>query len=222
MIIVSPAYAQESLVFSRPDDPVAQVSVKVLGEAYHRIGIQIQTISLPAERALLSSNNGDVDGEVNRIKGIENTYSNLLMVPVPVNVLEGVVFTENVAVPVTGWNSLKPYKIGIRRGTKFAEQGTKGMNVEPVTTNRQLFLKLVMGRNDVIVTSHVEGLEQIKQLQLKTIIVLEPPLVIVNLYHYLHKKHAALIPDITKALIKMEAEGRIKAIREQAIAELLQ
>lgn len=220
-VIASPLSAQESLVLSQPDDVIVKIAAKVVQEAYQRIGIQIQTKTFPAERALFKSNNGDVDGEVCRIQGIESTYPNLMMVPVVVNMFEGVVFTKDITFPVTGWDSLKPYKIGIRIGTKFAEQGTKGMSVESVSDNEQLFLKLDAGRTDVVVASRLEGLEQLTQLQLKGITVLEPPLVTVNLYHYLHKKHAALIPAITKTLQEMEAEGQIQAIREQAIEELL-
>ncbi len=214
LMISIPLYAQKSLVLSKPDDPIADVSEKVLSEAYQRIGIQIQMITLPAERALLTSNSGDVDGEVNRIKGIEKIYLNLMMVPVVINMLEGVVFTKDVSIHVTKWNSLKPYKIGIRRGTKFAERGTKGMDVDFVTTNMQLLSKLDMGRCDVIVTSRLEGLDQIKQLHLTGIYILEPPLVRLKLYHYLHKKHITLLPDITNVLQKMEEEGRIQAIRQ--------
>ncbi len=222
LVITVPIHAQEQLVFSRPDDPIAEVSEKVLHEAYQRIGIQIQTRTLPAMRALDMSNYGEVDGEVNRIKGIEKAYSNLVMVPVAINVLEGVVFTKEITFSVTGWDSLKPYKIGIRRGTKFAEKGTEGMNVEAVNHNAQLFRKLDLGRNDVIVTSRVEGLEQIMTLHLNGIRVLEPPLVTLNLYHYVHKKHRPLLPNITKALQEMEAEGRIQEIRKQVISELFE
>ena len=222
LVITSPVCAQEPLVLSKPDDPIAEVSSKVLREAYQRIGIQIQMKTLPAERGLVQSNQGMIDGEVNRIQGIESTYSNLIMVPVAINTFEGVVFTKKVTFPVTGWDSLRPYNIGVRIGTKFAEQGTEGMNVESVTTNEQLLLKLYAGRNDVIVTSRIEGLGQIKRLQLKGVKVIEPPLVTEKLYHYLHKKHAAMIPGIAKVLREMAAEGRIQAIQEQAIAELLQ
>ncbi len=95
------------------------------------------------------------------------------------------------------------------------------MNVEPVTSNMQLFLKLDAGRNDVVVTSRLEGLDIIKRHHLTSIHVHEKPLVTLNLYHYLNKKNKALLPDITKVLLEMETEGRIQAIRLQVITELL-
>lgn len=213
--------AQVLLVFSGTDDPIAVVVKRTLTEAYQRIGIQIETRTFPAQRALVMSNNGMVDGEQARVMGIEKEYPNLIMVPVAVYVIEGVVFTKDSTIRIAGWDSLKPYNIGIRRGTVFAERGTQGMNVFPSKNNNVLFLKLGSGRVDIVVTNRIVGLDQINQLQLQGITVLEPPLVAKNLYHYLHKKNEHLLPEITKALQQMEAEGRIQAIREQTITELL-
>ncbi|MCP4107581.1 MAG: hypothetical protein GY749_18900 [Desulfobacteraceae bacterium] len=128
-----PGYAQDDLVFSKPDDPVADISEKILKEAYQKIGIRISVTAFPAERALRTSNSGLSDGEVNRIKGINEQYLSLVMVPVEINILEGVVFTIDVSFPVTGWESLRPYNIGIRIGIKFAEKGTVGMDVDKVS-----------------------------------------------------------------------------------------
>jgi len=220
-VYTSSIYGKETLVFSKSNDPVANISEEVLKEAYERIGITITTLVLPAERSLRMSNFGTTDGEINRIDGIENTYSNLKKVAVSVNILEGIVFTKDLKIKITDWNSLKPYKIGIRRGSKFAERGTKGMRVETVTSNEQLFRMLNNGRNDIVVTTRLEGLNQINRLQLKEVFIIEPPLVTLNLYHYLHKKNLHLLPKIESVLHKMESEGRIKIIRQKIIDNLI-
>ncbi|MFT5702148.1 MAG: polar amino acid transport system substrate-binding protein [Desulforhopalus sp.] len=221
LVFANPIYAQEQFVLSGPDDPITALSGKVVAEAYKRLGIQAHIKAFPSARSLLMSNMGEVDGEVSRIKGIDKNYSNLIIVPVAINIVEGVVFTKDVTFSVTGWDSLLPYTIGIKRGTKFAEKGTKGMNVQSVTTNRQLFLKLDLRRTDVIVTARVSGLVELKMLKFEGIQVLEPPLVTMKLYHYLHKKHASLLPALTKVLQDMLVEGRIEEIRSQTISEFL-
>lgn len=214
--ITSTCHSEQILTFSLLNDPVSKVSLKVLQEAYKNIDVEIQYIDFPSERALVESNNGRIDGEVNRIQGVNQQYSNLIMIPVVVNKIEGTVFSKNVTIPIAGWESLKPYKIGLRRGTKFAEQGTQGMDVQVVKDNRSLFLMLDKGRFDIAVVDRLSGLAQIKKLHLKEVTVMGPPLATINLYHYLHKKHSALVPAITEALQKMETEGRIKTIRDQA------
>lgn len=218
----STCHAENILTFSELNDPVSKVTWKVLQEAYKVIGIEIQSQELPPERALTESNAGRTDGETNRITGLDKKYSNLIMVPVAVNKVEGVAFTKNISIPMTGWDSLKPYKIGLRRGTKFAEQGTQGMDVTSADDNKSLFLMLNKERFEIAVTSRLAGLTQIKRLQLDGITMLNPPLATFALYHYLHKKHSSLVPAITQALQDMEEDGRIKAIRDEAIAEFLQ
>ncbi len=96
------------------------------------------------------------------------------------------------------------------------------MAVESVISKRQLFLKLDAGRNDVIVAARVTGLFELKQLQLQGIHMLEPALVKMKLYHYVHKKHRPIIPALTKVLKEKETTGRIVELRQQAITEPLE
>lgn len=215
LMMTGSVYAQEKLFFGTMDSPLAQIGKKILHEAYQRMGIQIDARILPAERALYMLNGGKFDGEVLRIKGLEEHYPNLRIVPVPVIALEGVVFTKDVTFEITGWESLKPYKIGILRGSKFAEKGTQGMKVEPVTTYKQVLLKLYLGRNDVAVMDRTNGLTEIRKLNMQGIRILEPPLVTTDLYHYLHKKHENLIPKITQIIQEMVKEGVPKKIWEE-------
>ncbi len=214
-------YAQENLVLSSMDSPLAMVGRKILQEAYQRIGIRVDMEVLPAERALYTANNGLFDGVVLRIKEIKKLYPNLRMVPVVVIALEGVVFTKNVTFKVTGWESLKPYTIGILIGSKFAQKGTQGMTVEQVPTYKHLLLKLHQGKTDIAVTARTNGLVEIGKLNIKGIKVLEPPLITTNLYHYLHKKHDKLLPKITLVLQAMVKEGRPKKIWKQVIVEAI-
>ncbi len=72
------------------------------------------------------------DGEVQRFDGVEKLYSNLIKVEPPITFIEATVFTKLTRFEVAGWESLKPYTIGIIRGIKFAERHTKRMNAVAV------------------------------------------------------------------------------------------
>lgn len=74
------------------------------------------------------SSEGKVDAELQRIDGISNKYPDLVPVPIPINIIQGTVFSKKYRFPITGWHSLRPYKIGIVRGILFAEQQTVGMD----------------------------------------------------------------------------------------------
>ena len=219
LLISQPVRAQHALIFSKPGplDYSAQISEDILKEAYASIGITVTTQEFPGERALQMSNSGAVDGEVNRIHGIVNKYSNLRLVPVAINAIEGIAFTNNPEIKIENWESLRPYAIGLRIGAKFAENGTEGMKVLPVQTNDLVFRMLSKKRTEVAVSTRIEGILTIKKHGLNNIHLIEPPLETLKLFHFLHKKHQALIPRITKALEEMVLEGRVQAIKDKAI-----
>ena len=205
-----------SLVFTTIEGSVnAEPSKLVLIEAYQHIGMKIKVKYQPAARALITSNTGLADGEVQRIYGINKKYTNLVMVPISIGKFGGYVFTKNIEFRINGWNSLKPYKIGVVRGVMFTDKGTEGMNRSLITNKTQLFLLLDRGRIDIAVTAYLTGLHGIKESKVKGIKILRPPVQEYALYHYLHKKHADLIPKLTPILEKMEKEGKINEIWDQ-------
>ncbi len=221
LFLTSSTYATDFIRLAAADDPIAEVSTKVLVEAYKRLGIHLDIVTLPAERALQKSNSGKLDGEVNRIKGIERKYKNLVAIPVPVNHFEGVAFTKNLNIAINGWESLKSLSILIRIGSKFAEAGTKGMSTTGFPSYEKIFTLIASDRYDVCISSRLVGLYNIKKLNLTGIKALEPPLSSFKLYHYLHNKHKDLVPKIRQTLKEMEKEGMIEKIRAQYISEVL-
>jgi len=71
----------KSLVLGVPQNtPDSAISAVVLREAYRRLGYKLEIRALPAERALLMSNEGDLDGESQRISGLSTSYPNLIQV----------------------------------------------------------------------------------------------------------------------------------------------
>ena len=200
--------------------PGQEMSALILKEAYASIGIEVEVIRYPGLRSLKTANEGGVDGELSRVKAFERDYPNLILVPVPVNQLQGTAFSKNGGLELRGWESLRGYTIGITRGMKFAERGTDGMAIVRANSHEQLFQLLDKGRVDVAINPFVNGVAIIKKLKLEGIHSLEPPLVRVDLYHFLHKRHAALVPKITDSIRKLEASGRIDEIRKQFFQDI--
>jgi polar amino acid transport system substrate-binding protein len=217
---VTAAQAARLTFSSFEGSPGQEMSVLILKEAYASIGIEVEVIRYPGLRSLKTANEGRVDGEVSRVKAFERDYPNLIPVPVPVNHLQGTAFSKNGAIELRGWESLRDYTVGITRGMKFAERGTAGMAIVRANSHQQLFQLLDKGRVDVAINPFVNGVVIIKKLKLEGIYVLEPPLVRVDLYHFLHKRHAALVPKITDSIRKLEASGRIDEIRKQFFQDI--
>lgn len=219
--------AAETLVlntaFTSPlsNDAQSGFADRVVAEALKRNGYGLETVLLPAERALINANAGIDDGDLLRISGLQKTYTNLIQVPEKVMDLEFVVFTRHANFPVTGWQSLKPYSVSIITGWKILERNiTEYADLTKVKNAEQLFTLLVKDRTDVIVFSRWVGLGYIKDKQLSKVKVLDPPLVQRAVYVYLHKKHERLVPGLAAALRDMKADGSYQRIFQETLAPL--
>jgi polar amino acid transport system substrate-binding protein len=220
--LLLPLPAEAQLRFSVVEGATnMQISERVLAEAYQRLGMSFQLERYPGARSLRNVDSGFVDGEVSRLGGLEKTHPNLLRVAVAVNQLEAVAFSRDIDVRVQGWASLKPYRVGIRRGVAFAERGTAAAGIETQTVDsvEQLFHLLQAGRVDLVVLARINGLEAIEVLGDPRIHPLDPPVESFPLFHYLHAHHRDLVPRLTTVLKQMAKEGRIRQIREDFILQ---
>lgn len=222
-LFLLPLFSSQKLKFAGIHNSIiSEITQKVIKEAYSRMGIEISIDYYPAKRSLIISNEGiDYDGELHRIGGIEKNFPNLVPIPIPINLLEGVVVTNKVHFEINGWKSLKPYLIGVRRGIVFTTNGTAGMNRVVLNTNEHLFQMLDAQRIDIVVISRINALKYIPEEQRLKLKILEPPIEVYNMYHYLHKKNAHLIPKLTSILKEMQKEGIIQKIRNDFIKTLI-
>jgi len=220
--------AQETLTFAGLENSVGveQVVCKILEKAYTQIGIKVKFKLLPSARSLDMANKGIVDGEIGRTVAIEKSCPNLIRVQVPVYQIKLSAFTKRKDISFNGWESLKPYRIGIQTGSKFIEAKTSSIeSVWKSTTFEELFKMLEAGRLDLIVgIIHIDGLKIIQDLRINKILSLKGirsiKLMEIPAYHYLHNKHKDLIPKITAALQKMEQEGLIRKIKNDYTSTL--
>ncbi|WP_085904893.1 substrate-binding periplasmic protein [Kiloniella majae] len=216
------AYAQEQLVFTGIENSsYATISKRVMEEAYARLGRDVKFSDLPAARSLAVANSGRVDGELYRIKNIHLKYKNLIMIPVPIGIMEGVAITTNPKISLQGWDSLTPYRVCIRNGVKFAEAGTKKMTVDVSNSNEHLFYNLGLNRCDIIVLARLTSIKLAQDFETEMkrpvhyhVIQTYP------LFHYLHKKNKQLVPKLTKVLEEMQTDGTIAKIRASYIEEI--
>ena len=125
------ASAAEKLVLTTPASPPLGPSsgpsfLKMTAtEIFKRLGIEIEVISLPAERSIRNTNAGIEDGDLFRIAGLEKTYSNLIMVPEKMGDFEFMGYSLKAGVKVKNWAGLEPYKVGIITGWKMYELNVK-------------------------------------------------------------------------------------------------
>lgn len=170
-------------------------------KAYQTFDYDVSIQILPGERCLLAADSGNIDGDLHRIDGITNAYTHLRKVNIPLALNFHHAFVKTAKVQVNGYESLRPYRIGFTRGFKAIERGTSnGFVVVKVADDEAAFRMLDSGRVDVVVTDLDEGQALVKALALTGIRALEPPVETIELFHYLHERHLALVPLLENAL----------------------
>lgn len=187
-------------------------------ELFRRIGLAVEIQPASAERGLLNANSGIDDGDVSRVLGIDQSYTNLVRVPERVMSYQMVVFTRHADFKVDGAASLRPYDVGILTGWKILERSITGTrSLLRLETGRQLFAMLDMERIDVAVIEKLEGLHFVQSMGLQGIKVLQPAYVEGDWFLYLNKKHAALVPRLAEQIRLMKQDGSYDRIFEQAL-----
>lgn len=217
-----PIFAAETLTFAAAAGTVDTViSEVILRKAYNKLGIGIAIKEYPGERALKLANAGRVAGDVQRIDGLGEKYQNLIQVRPAINFIEGAVFSKTARITVSGWDSLKPHRIGLIRGIKFAEINTKGMKTEKVPDYENLFRMLQKGRVDIAISPRLNGHYQLKRLGITGIHELLPPVQKFQLFHYLHKKNVNLVPKLSQVLSAMQNSGELDRLRNHIVSVIL-
>ncbi len=216
----SSALCADNLVFAGLNSLNSDIALKVLKEAYGSFGVNISRKNYPIIRAVRSANSGVVDGEIFKIKNIEKEYPDLVRIPVAVNQIELMAMMKKTAIPVNDWEGLRPLRIGIYRGVVFTRKKTAKSGCKKVfefDTHDQILKMIQLDRIDVGLFARIAGKNIIKKYKATEISLIEPPLEQFPVYHYLNKKHADLVPQITAALKQMKEKGRIKQIKKEEI-----
>jgi len=179
----------------------------LLIEAFKRIGYKMDTVRLPAERGLLSANEGIVDGEVNRIAGMEKTYKNLRRVPEKLRDSDFCVLSKDESIVNTP-EELEKHAVGYVKGWKIYEKMMSGSNHVITADNPpQLFRLLQLNRIDIALYTCLQGFYLAKEFNVENIKVLKPELVQRGMFLYLNKRYEHLLPSLTQVLKDIKKEG---------------
>ena len=176
---------------------------------YERAGLKAEFIPLPHKRSLLSANQGIMDAEVGRISGLEKRYPNLLRVNVKLLDLFGAAYVLDES-PITIYRRelLDTVRTGAIFGVQWSLKELDGRDAEMTVDYDKLIGMLIDKRMDMALgtTFSVEAALKRKGYRDTRIRILEPLIFCEPLYHYVHKKHAHLIPLLEKTLRELWEE----------------
>lgn len=193
------------------DEPITDVAAAILTKVYGSLGMQVNQVHAPGERALALANTGEAFGDVMHMEGIEKTYTNLLRIPVPLITFDAVAFTYRRPLQVTGWASVSNSHVCIRRGIKAIEAATAGFpHLQVLNSYESVFEMLKLGHCELAVLPSASILNA-QRLRISGIRFHDVPLQSWPLYHYVHKSHADLVPGLTESLKALQANGYLAA-----------
>lgn len=197
------------------------VAQRVLSEAYARAGLSLQIEAMPPARANIEAVRGLLDGEVARIYAYGERNPTLIRVKTPIYSLTTVAFSvRDRMVGVKKPEDLSRYSVGALRGVAHSDRITQGHSSVTFTqTAEQMFRMLRAGRFDVAMDTGINGRYVIGSKGLDDIVA-SPDLASLELYHYVHSKHASLAERIDSVLQKMQASGELDGLRKRAETEL--
>lgn len=219
MLLVSVEVHAKEYQFVAIDGLVEQdIGKMVLPKIYQKLGIKVSIASLPARKAENELSLGFNDGEVLRIHSYGNNNERVVRVPTPYYKVHTMVFThKNDDIVVNDIDALKNYRVAVVKGVKHTDTLTQFAGSVVVLQNSNQILKLLdQGKVDIALTNTIDGMVTIQKLGLKNVEAALTPLATEELYHYMHKSHADMVPKVDKVIRDMIASGELKMLIRQA------
>lgn len=190
----------------------------VFTDAFDRMGYEFIYSGYPAARASAMSDAGLADGEISRVYEYQSAHPNLIRIEEPLYTTAFVAFAVKPGITLNGWESLKDtaYFVEYRRGVKLSRSRlsrvVEGHRLSDVSSAVQGLKKLVSGRTDLYIDVEFTIRETIKDLNPDIFdisgLYQAGIMQTVDAFAYLHKRHAALVPELTGILKTMKQEGR--------------
>lgn len=198
--------------FDPKDNPVGKFLKKIYTEAFKRLGYNMVYKFYPMERVSIQADEGDVDGELARVKSYAKLHPNLIRVDEPAISSKFVAYATNPEIRLKGWESLRGtnYKIDLRRGAKQSKSNLSKLGLKSnlyfIDSSKAGLKRLLAGRADIFIeledrTAKLLRSEEFRMI--RNVGVMEE----VTGHAYFHRKNQELAPKLSAVLKKMKKEG---------------
>lgn len=203
---------------------------RIYTEAFRRLGVPMEVQTIPLQRMTEMLDRGEIDGDVGRVHGHGLAHPELVRVEEPMYDIVFGLYTLDRAIELKRVEDLgdKPWTATYVRGVAICERLLKAHlqpeNLSPIGADEQGLEMLAMKRVDFYcAANHTFADVASRQRHHK----LPPPRMAlsmgtVQLYPYLHHRHAALALRLATVLSEMRAEGLIERYRLESLAAMRQ
>lgn len=204
-----------------------QVAARLLEAVYAHAGIPMRIVPLPAERATVMADRGEIDGEAARIGSYyaDRPAGVVVVRPALMRTVAVVFMRRAAARPVGSVAALHGLRVGVVRGVRQSLAAVEGVErververVEQLNTARQLYAMLRNGHLDAVVDSPVSHRRYAAELAVDDVVA-AGVLSELEVFHALHPRHAALAPRVGAALVVLRDSGELARLQAAAEAE---
>ncbi|WP_159974918.1 substrate-binding periplasmic protein [Roseobacter cerasinus] len=199
------------------------VGEKLLKEVYKRAEIEISVTPMPGKRALQQASSGAMDGETLRVFALGENVKSLIRVPTALSSLQTVAFKKSGSdISLTTKDDLNKYSNVIVTGVLHTHAITEGISdVNEVSDPAAMFKLVAAGRADLALTSYLDGLASIRQLNVEGIEDVKPALNDQPLFHYVHESKKDVVPVVDAIIKGMADSGELADLRTKLEEEYL-
>ncbi len=226
----APPVAPEPFVMAadvQPESYLFKWARLIYAEAFRRLGLPLEMVSVPLPRRAALVEEGVIDGEAARVYAFADAHPELIRVEESVIDFTFSLFSANSGLSATKLEELPPDAIvEYRRGILMCESTLKKTippeRLSSIVSTEQGIKKLQAGRSDVYcdIDLYVEEALQTPELKGAKGVRKLFDFAFLPTYPYLYKKkHAGLAPRLAATLKQMKAEGLIAAYFRQAQRE---
>lgn len=224
----TPLYAQKTFTMAFAYDPSQNSQYlfykEIYTEAFKELGYIFQYKMYPSKRSSYMANQGEVDGEPQRIYEYGRQYPNLIRVEEPIFINKTVVFAITRDIQLESLETLREshYRVEYLAGSLWSKNHLKPLvppeRLSSVPTITQGFKKLELKRSDLFIALQVPSLEALYSQEFADSPIRPIAVVGRNLsYPYLHKSHTELAPRLAEVLKKMKEDGRYDQIMRETM-----
>ncbi|MCK8107336.1 transporter substrate-binding domain-containing protein [Pseudoalteromonas sp. 2CM41L] len=200
-----------SVIFNRPADSAqASYALALLTLAYKELNYEVHIIDFNRQNALLAANNGVLDGQLGRDISIEADNKNLLRINYPLFDYKLLLFKNcqpNTLDKLDSIAVLSGYPV---QHHYLNEHKFNGNIIEVKNITTQLNL---LAQHKVDGAIMLDFVLKADNFSLPETCMQTQLLSTFSLYHYVHKKHAALVSKLLNALNKLHDNGTSRALR---------
>ena len=198
--------------------PRIQASAMVMGRIYRQLQVDWRLLRIPTDDAISGANSGVVDGELVRIKGVEDSLSRLQRIPYPIARIKLIAYTAEGSDAVTNIADLAERSIAVIRGVALTDGLTKGQERHYADTVEGLFRLMETNQADIVLTFRLDAELYLQSIDQQSRYVASEPLMEVEMFHYLHKRNADLIDRVSRHMQRLEQTGELERMIAQAEA----